>query len=180
MYGPGRRATGLARGAAATDNKTSLVSSESPGSSPGPWAGITKTLEERTLQLPLPTQELCRKRGTPPKPLCAHPGCTQPGPLALPKHQVGARTKTLLYSKGGVTAPAGETALRETWGHPGGLSPSYLADEGQPPLAGHTPPEPIWGEKRGGSAHRPPDPLQPPGITPPGTLHQPLSVTSPS
>lgn len=149
MYGPGHRARSPAHGATATDNKTSLVSSESPGSSPGTWEGITEILVEGTLHLPLPTQELCREQGTPPKPLCAHPGCTQPGPLTLSKYQVVADTKTLLYSEGGGEAPRGGTAMGEAWGHPGVLSPSYLADEGQPPLAAHTPPEPVWGEKRG-------------------------------
>lgn len=101
---------------------------------------------------------MCRKQATPPKPLCAHPGCTQPGLLALPKHKMVADTKALLYSEGGGAAPRGGTAVREAWGHPEGLSPSYLTDEGQPALAAHAPPEPVWGEKKGIS----PSPTRPP------------------
>lgn len=118
VYGPGHRATGPAHGATATDNKTSLVSSESWLFS---WPVGKDHRDPLKRILPLPTQELCRKQGSPQKPLCAHPGYTQPGPLALPKHQPDADTKTLLSSEGGGAAPHGGTAVREAWRHPGGL-----------------------------------------------------------
>lgn len=63
VYGPGHRAAGPARGAAATDNKTSLVSSGGPGSSPGPCVGITEVLGEGTLQPPLRTRSCAGNEG---------------------------------------------------------------------------------------------------------------------
>lgn len=149
-------------------------------------------------------------------PLCT-PGCfplplLQPqhprwGPPGPPTHLPRAQTQrwvlkadTLLRSRVGVqppppwgqwggTAAAGYLGGPQGWGAPlGGLSPSVLADEGQPHLAAHASPAPIWGGgEEGDSAlasnntHCPRDQTQTPRdptLNPPGASSPKLPYTS--